>query len=187
MKPATARRGRPLDPAVSQAALTATLELLDERGYLGLRVDDVAERAGIGTGALYRRWKTKVELVVAALTLAAAEQHVEPSDDPERDLLDGLVAIADSLGGRGGRLLALLFSGSEPELTEAIRAAKLVPLRDANRDRLRRVIGDAPDLALRADLGPGLIVMRFMADGRTMSRRQIKEQVIPQMTSARRH
>src|ERR1700683_3850653 len=156
------RRGRPFDPAVSEAALRVTLELLDERGYAGLRVDDVAERAGIGLGALYRRWTTKSELVTAALTAAAAEQHVAPSGDPETDLLDGLVAIAGALGGRGGRLLALLFSGTEPELTAAIRGAKVIPLRDANRERLRRVLGDVPDLPQRADLGPGLIVLRFM-------------------------
>lgn len=176
------RRGRPLDPAVSESALLATLELLGERGYTGLRVDDVAARAGIGLGALYRRWNTKSELVIAALTAAAAEQHVEPSDDPEVDLLDGLLALGAALSGRSGRLLALLFSGTEPELAAAIRTAKLIPLRDANRERLRRVIGDAPDLNQRADLGPGLIVMRFMTEEASMSRREITEQVIPLMT-----
>jgi AcrR family transcriptional regulator len=162
-----------------------TLELLDERGYGGLRVDDVAERAGIGLGALYRRWATKSELVAAALTAAAAEQHVAPSGDPETDLLDGLVAIAGALGGRGGRLLALLFSGTEPELAAAIRGAKVIPLRDANRERLRRVLGDVPDLAQRADLGPGLIVLRFMAEGNPLTRQQIAEQVMPLMVDPR--
>jgi AcrR family transcriptional regulator len=162
-----------------------TLELLDERGYGGLRVDDVAERAGIGLGALYRRWATKSELVAAALTAAAAEQHVAPSGDPETDLLDGLVAIAGALGGRGGRLLALLFSGTEPELAAAIRSAKVIPLRDANRERLRRVLGDVPDLAQRADLGPGLIVLRFMAEGNPPTRQQIAEQVMPLMVDPR--
>jgi AcrR family transcriptional regulator len=179
------RRGRPFDPAISEAALRVTLELLDERGYAGLRVDDVAERAGIGLGALYRRWTTKSELVAAALTAAAAEQHVAPTGDPEADLLDGLVAIAGALGGRGGRLLALLFSGTEPELSAAIRTAKVIPLRDANRERLRRVLGDVPDLAQRADLGPGLIMLRFMAEGKPLIRQQIAEQVMPLMLNPR--
>jgi AcrR family transcriptional regulator len=180
------RRGRPFDPAVGEAALRVTLELLDERGYAGLRVDDVAERAGIGLGALYRRWTTKSALVIAALTAAAAEQHVTPSGDPEADLLDGLVAIAGALSGRGGRLLALLFSGTEPELAAAIRAAKVIPLRDENRERLRRVIGDIPDLAQRADLGPGLIVLRFMAEGEPLTRQQIADQVLPLMIAPSR-
>lgn len=182
MKEPKQRRGRPLDPAVGQAALRVALELLDEHGYAGLRVADVAERAGIGLGALYRRWATKPELVVAALSSAAAERHVPASDDPRADLLSGLVAIAVGLTGRGGRLLAVLFSSTDPELAAAIRKAKVIPLRDANRERLRRVVGDVPDLADRADLGPGLIVMRFLTDGNAMTRRQIQHRVIPLMT-----
>jgi AcrR family transcriptional regulator len=178
----TQRRGRPLDPAVSESALRVTLELLDEHGYAGLRVGDVAARAGIGLGALYRRWATKQELVLAALGNTAAERDVAASDDPEADLLEGLAAIADGLTGSAGRHLAALFSGTEPELAHAIRTAKVIPLRDANRERLRRVIGDVPDLAARADAGPGLIVLRFIADGKPMTRRQIRDQVIPLMT-----
>ena len=175
-----------MDPAVSEAALRATLELLDEHGYAGLRVDEVAERASIGLGALYRRWSTKSELVVAALAAAAAEQHMTTSGEPETDLLDGLVAIAAALNGRGGRLLAVLFSGTEPELAKAITAAKLIPLRDANRERLRRLIGDVPDLAHRADIGPGLIIMRFMTENKSLTRRQIREEVLPLMIDSAR-
>lgn len=181
-----ARRGRPLDPDISEAALCATLELLDERGYAQLRVGDVAERAGIGLGALYRRWATKPELVVAALKAAAAQQHVRASADPLVDLVDGLVAIAAGLSGRGGRLLAVLFGPAEPELVAAIRSAKVIPLREANRERLRRIIGDTPELAARADLGPGLIVLHFLADGRQLSRRQIENEVVPLMIGTTR-
>jgi AcrR family transcriptional regulator len=182
MRQPTQRRGRPLDPAVSESALRVTLELLDEHGYAGLRVGDVAARAGIGLGALYRRWATKQELVLAALSNAAAERDVPVTDDPETDLLEGLAAIADGLTGRAGRLLAVLFAGTEPELAHAVRTAKVIPLRDANRERLRRVLGNVPDLAARADIGPGLIVIRFITDGKPMTRRQIQEQVIPLMT-----
>jgi len=182
MQHPTQRRGRPLNPAVGESALRATLELLDEHGYAGLRVGDVAARAGIGLGALYRRWTTKQELVLAALSNAAGARDVAVSDDPETDLLDGLVAIADGLTGPAGRHLAALFSGTEPELAHAIRTAKVIPLRDANTERLRRVIGNVPDLAARADIGPGLIVIRFIAEGKPMTRRQIQEQVIPLMT-----
>ncbi|HZY74955.1 MAG TPA: TetR/AcrR family transcriptional regulator [Jatrophihabitantaceae bacterium] len=183
---APVKRGRPLDPAVSQAALQATLELLDEHGYAGLRVDDVAREAGIGLGGLYRRWATKSELVKAALLSAATEQHVPATDDPHRDLVEGLLLLNAALAGRGGRFLAMLFSGTEPELAAAIRTTKLVPLRDANRERLRRVIGDQPDVAERADAGVGLLVMHLMADGVPMSRRQIVDHVVPLMTGGGR-
>jgi AcrR family transcriptional regulator len=178
---APARRGRPLDPAVSQAALQATLELLDERGYAGLRVDDVATRAGVGLGGLYRRWATKAELVKAALLSAAADQHVTTTDDPYQDLVNGLLGLNAALAGRGGRFLALLFSGAEPELAAAIRDTKLVPLREANRQRLRRVVGDGDDVAWRADAGVGVMVLHFMAEGAPMTAEQIVEQVVPVM------
>lgn len=88
-----------------------TLDLLDEHGYAGLRVADVAAHAGIGLGALYRRWATKQELVLAALTASAGERDVPASDDPMKDLVDGLVAVSEGLSGRPGRMLAVLFAG----------------------------------------------------------------------------
>lgn len=42
----------------------ATLALLAEVGYAGLRVQDVAARAGVGKAALYRRWPSKAALAL---------------------------------------------------------------------------------------------------------------------------
>jgi AcrR family transcriptional regulator len=42
----------------------ATLALLAEVGYAGLRVQDVADRAGVGKAALYRRWPSKAALAL---------------------------------------------------------------------------------------------------------------------------
>jgi AcrR family transcriptional regulator len=183
MADAPTKRGRPLDPAIGAAALRATLDLLDEHGYSGLRVADVAQRAGVGLGALYRRWATKRDLVLAALEQAADDILVPETADPRADLLDGLVVISQGMTGRGGRLLAVLFAGTQPELADAIRRAKVVPLRDANRQRLRRVVGDVPDLTARADAGAGMIVLHALATGRPMTRRQIRERVLTLMVS----
>jgi len=161
--------------------------LLDERGYGGLRVDDVAAKAGIGLGALYRRWSTKAELVKAALISAAAQQHVAETGDAGRDLLDGLIALNTTLAGRGGRFLALLFAGTEPELSAAIRETKILPLREANRQRLRRVLsgaGEMDGVDDRADAGVGLMVLHFMAQGTPMTTQQIVDRVVPVMTGS---
>ncbi|MBB1256288.1 TetR/AcrR family transcriptional regulator [Streptomyces sp. OF3] len=48
------------------AILDATRELLARDGYAGLTMDAVAERAGIGKAAIYRRHGTKQEMVFAA-------------------------------------------------------------------------------------------------------------------------
>ncbi|GAB0101800.1 TetR/AcrR family transcriptional regulator [Nocardia sp. JMUB6875] len=46
------------------AVRRATQELLAEVGYAGLRVQDVATRAGVGKAALYRRWPSKAALAL---------------------------------------------------------------------------------------------------------------------------
>jgi AcrR family transcriptional regulator len=170
---------------VDEAALSVTLELLDEHGYAGLRVGDVAERAGIGLGALYRRWATKRDLVLAALKAAMIDIDLPASSDPLTDLIETLAAISTGLTGRGGRLLAVLFADSEPELANAVRQAKVVPAQAAIRERLRRLIGNVPDLGTRADIGPGLILMHALTHTRPMTRTQIRERVVPLMTGNR--
>jgi AcrR family transcriptional regulator len=176
---ATKPRGRPFDPAVGEAALRATRTLLEERGYAGLRVADVARRAGIGLGALYRRWPDKNTLVLEALRGAVADLDVPPTDDPVADLLAGLDALAEALAERGRPLLASVFSDSDPQVTEAVREAKLVPLCQGHRDRLRRVVGDVPDLEERADVGPALIILHLLLHGRPPTAREIRDRIVP--------
>jgi AcrR family transcriptional regulator len=54
-------------PELTGAVLTATLELLEQSGYERLSMDQVARRAGVGKAALYRRWRGKRQMVIAAL------------------------------------------------------------------------------------------------------------------------
>ena len=50
-----------------QAAIDATLDLIAERGVPGLTTDAVAERAGISKATMYRRWRSKEELMLDAV------------------------------------------------------------------------------------------------------------------------
>ena len=50
-----------------QGVLSAVLQELSRVGYRGLRIEDVALRAGVNKTTVYRRWPTKIELVRAAL------------------------------------------------------------------------------------------------------------------------
>jgi len=59
--------GRPRDPSADEAIIAATLELIAELGFEGLRVSDVADRARVSKATMYRRWPTKHDLVLAAL------------------------------------------------------------------------------------------------------------------------
>lgn len=64
MVPPTAKR-KPMPRDKREAILEAALELFVERGYHGTAVPQVAERAGVGAGTIYRYFPNKEGLVNA--------------------------------------------------------------------------------------------------------------------------
>src|ERR671929_187050 len=58
------RGGRPRDPSRDGVIRAAILRLLADVGYGALTMDAVAAEAGVGKATIYRRWRTKQELVV---------------------------------------------------------------------------------------------------------------------------
>ncbi len=63
---AGATAGRPRSEEAHRAILDATLELLVEVGFSAMTVEGVASRAGVGKATIYRRWASKLPLVVEA-------------------------------------------------------------------------------------------------------------------------
>ena len=72
-----ASAGRPRSEAAHQAILDATLELLAEVGFSALTVEGVAQRAGVGKATIYRRWPSKLPLVVQAFGELPAFEDVD--------------------------------------------------------------------------------------------------------------
>ncbi|PZG01822.1 TetR/AcrR family transcriptional regulator [Nonomuraea aridisoli] len=64
---------------VGEAVIDATLSELSEVGYAALRVDAVAQRAGVNKTTIYRRWGNKVGLVSTAL-IERRGQLTPPAD-----------------------------------------------------------------------------------------------------------
>ena len=77
-------RGRRREADREPLILDAANELLDEIGYDHLRVQDVADRAHVGLATIYRRWSTKQELVIAAMSRAKAERRAAGDRRPAR-------------------------------------------------------------------------------------------------------
>jgi AcrR family transcriptional regulator len=113
---------------IVRAILDATLEQLEARGFVDLRVEEVARVAGVNKTSVYRRWPSKGELVLAALATTSDEgpPFVE-SGDLRRDLVDLLTAKTATLSTpRARRILrALMVFDADAEgvaaLTDALR------------------------------------------------------------------
>lgn len=129
--------------AVETAILTATLELVGERGYAALGVDAVAERAGAARSVLYRRWPDKAHLVAAALAHAQSGLvPAEGSGDLHTDLRIVLRNIADLLSGPLGAACAALHAerSTKPEVRQAAADAGLGSRRKAIAQVLERAV-----------------------------------------------
>jgi AcrR family transcriptional regulator len=139
-----ARRGRILD---------AALELSAEGGFDAVQMREVAARADVALGTLYRYFPSKENLLLSVMGVQVegladrlALRPPEGTDPVER--------VVDVLG-RANRALQ-----RQPDVTVAmIRAlvsggADLAPVVSANRDGMRRIISDAlgTDAAADADL-----------------------------------
>lgn len=106
----TMSRRAGIDPAQTRRMLLdATLELLGERGVRGLRVSEVAERAGLTTGAIYSQFSSKADLLIAAVrdsVPAVIAAHVASGD--HSSVLDLFAEVGRSLPERGTELGPLL-------------------------------------------------------------------------------
>lgn len=170
-EPDRPRGGRPRDPSRDVAILDATLDVLADQGYGALTMDAVATTAGAGKATVYRRWATKADLVLEAVTRMDAGR-LDPGSLPDtgslRGDLDALLGSGD--GGDAERRLRIMASltsllSESPALGEAADAAVIGPWAAANLVLIRRAIerGEiAPvgDPELLARIVPTLVAYR---------------------------
>ncbi|MFC7516698.1 TetR/AcrR family transcriptional regulator [Herbaspirillum sp. GCM10030257] len=90
-----AERGRSQDRSRDDVIISATLELLGEKGYHGLTMTDVAARAGVSKATLYRRWTAKADVVADAV---ATLNPMDPPRYPGTSLRDDLLALMVQVG-----------------------------------------------------------------------------------------
>lgn len=168
MKP----RGRKPDPGIQERIKRAAVELLVGKGP-SFTMDEVAAAAGVGRASVFRRYPTKRDMLLDALTVAMDAQ-VTPVPDTgslEGDLLvivTGTLAAWDSpeIAERTRQIFGE--AGRDPAIAEIIRTAM--------RDRMARswtiydqaiARGELPadaDLWLLSDMLVGLVVYRGLID-----------------------
>src|SRR5438270_13606031 len=98
--PRPSRGGRPRDPSRDGVIRAAILCLLAEVGYGALTMDAVAAEAGVGKATIYRRWRTKEDLVVDTISDLHRGEALPPDtgslEGDLRSMLHSLVAVITS-------------------------------------------------------------------------------------------
>lgn len=162
--------GRPRSPEIDDAVMRATRDLLVERGYGGLSVEGVANRAEVGKAAIYRRWPSKAELVVEALrTYTCAGLPTTQVGDLRADLLALLTVVQQSMAERDGALMATFIAAKarfpelQAEFDRAFVAERRAYVQQLIRDGVRR--GELPadtDVELLAETGPAILSHHYL-------------------------
>lgn len=126
-------RGRPRDAARDRALMDATLAELQVHGYSGLTTAAVAKRAGVSTATLYRRWRSKEDLVVGAAQAWAEDLGPDVDHGSLRGDLGALLHDkADALEGASGRLLRAVLgeAAHNRALADVLFEAFVLPLQN---------------------------------------------------------
>jgi len=133
-----------LQPDKTDAIVAAFYDELAESGHEKLTMDRVAARAGVGKAALYRRWRSK-EQMIAELVAAMGDDEDAPAPDlgSLRDDLYACFAEAVTLGRdpvlRQVMTYVIAMARSSPELIQLMRRVP-GPGRDSARVILQRAI-----------------------------------------------
>ena len=174
---AEAARGRPRSAEADAAIVQATLECLAAEGYRALSVEGVARRAGVAKATIYRRHRSKQDLVRAAVEHLHAGLEV-PED--RGSLRADFAAVAAQAAASGAVTQAADFmprmlaeASGDPEVHEIFTRHLVAPRRAVLRTVLERAVtrgevrGDV-DLDVAVDVIAGPMVYRLLLGGMDM-------------------
>ena len=135
---------RPSDDDIRTALIEAAAKVFAEEGYSGARVQSIAERAGLTTGAMYNRFSGKSELLLEALDrhTSALVDELADAQLSATDLLEAVgVALLDDQSPASALLLeAFMAARREDDIADRLRPrladerARLGKLVDADKD-----------------------------------------------------
>ncbi|MGO8904336.1 MAG: TetR/AcrR family transcriptional regulator [Solirubrobacteraceae bacterium] len=173
------RAGRPREERADRAILAAALELMAERGVGALRMDDVADRAGVGKATIYRRYASKDDLVTDALATLVSEIEIPDTGSTRADLLALMSQAVELYGGSmPSRLMPALLEElrRNPPLVASVREEFLPGRRAALGEVLGRGIErgdlrDDLDVDFALDVLGGPVFYRLLITGRPIDGR----------------
>jgi len=169
------RRGRPRDVAVDQAVGRAVRDLLLEVGYNRMSIGMIARRAGTSRPAVYRRWKSKAELVHEVVFPDSNATIVADTGDLAVDL-SNCVRKSAAIFARPEAIAAM--PGVMTEFRDDPEMRKLLRLRIEERARreftsliagakARGEVRSGVDSDVIFDAFTGTVLFRVLAEGET--------------------
>lgn len=152
------RRGRPVSLESRKAVLTTAAGLLDERGFAGFTVDEVARRSGVSKATIYKHWNSGYEVAVDAYgTIVTDAVPVIVTGDVAADLTGQIRRLAEFYASPRGRIIAqLLAAGTGQERGSALLREKFFAPRRAGTAAL--IEQGKADGQLRLDLDTDLAI-----------------------------
>ena len=170
--PAHRAPGRPRSAHADQAIIDAIVDLLVDGGYREVTIEAVAARAGVAKTTIYRRWPSKAEMVVEAIS-ACKKDCLEVESCAGETVACSLVGMLSMLScSRIARVLTGLAveMAHNPELAVAVREGLLKPNREVVLATLRRGVATGElrpdaDLDVVADLIVGPMFFRILLSG----------------------
>jgi AcrR family transcriptional regulator len=186
------RPGRRRDESLDEVILAAARALLTERGYDGMTMDAVAERAGAGKSTVYRRWPSKVQLTVDSV-LCSKQLTIDEVPDTGSLREDLLSVFTQASRMKSDDLMTGLLTAvrEEPEVRtvfhEQFVAGRVRLAREVlERARLRGDTVPGVDLDMVAAVAPAMVHYRKVVAHRPMDAefavRLIDEIIVPLAT-----
>lgn len=134
--------GRPRDPAVAAAIISAARDVVVERGYEDTTLAAIARRAGVSIPTIYRRWTSKSDLIEEAVLHLDTFNLPQPSGDLRADLRTWVrlfLGVATEPAARAAVPGLLARYGRDPANYERLLSRGELPVRAA----LEALITDA--------------------------------------------
>jgi AcrR family transcriptional regulator len=159
--------------AARAAVVDAAYRLIDDVGYGGFTIDEVARRSGVAKTTIYRHWASRDDLLLDVAASVLELDLSDPSDDPAEDIAFALSSLSASLAQpTTGRLVLAALTAATGDAEFRARALQRLidPVLIELSSRLEATAsqGTPFDRQLTSDLLGGLVVHRSLVTARPL-------------------
>jgi AcrR family transcriptional regulator len=173
--------GRPRNASCNVAIEKAAIELLREVGYERLSIEGVAHRAQVSKSTIYRRWKSKAELIADAVHhYAFCKMPTFDTGSLRGDLIEVIREKVRIMQSADGQLFAGLMAASRTDndladlmMSSMSEGASSVHLEIFDRAKVRGEISATSNIETILEITPAVITFRLF-----MSRQKVDQKFI---------